>query len=64
MGLLKDKNGKVSSKRVFGGLLAITAAGIAIYSVIIGYDCAGILWPLVTFAAALFGVTVAEKKEM
>jgi len=63
MGILQDKNGKISSKRIFGGLLIIAGIFISCWGTIFQQDVSGMLWPTLTTGAALLGVTVMERKD-
>lgn len=65
MGILQDKNGKWSGKRIFGGLGVLAGIFIAVWSAV--WNQPGnyvLLWPVFVPSCALLGVSIAEKKEV
>jgi len=63
-GLFQDVNGSISSKRVFGAIGLAFAGALALLGVFLKSDvAAGLVWPFITFAGAVFGVSVAERRQ-
>jgi drug/metabolite transporter (DMT)-like permease len=66
MEILKDKLGKISSKRIVGIIAGISGIAIAFFCIFLKTDSilAGVvLAPVFGFSAACFGLTLGEKKE-
>ena len=62
--LLKDANGNTSSKRVSGFIGLAVAAGMSVFAIIQDPTIlSGIIWAWLIFAAAMFGVTILERKK-
>jgi len=62
-GLFQDSAGNVSSKRVFGAAALALASGLAVFGIIEDSQiAANLVWPFISFAGAVLGVSVAERR--
>lgn len=62
MNLLYDRNGKLSSKRVWASILLTNAVAMGWVGVITGSDVTMMALQFLGSGVALLGVSVAEKK--
>lgn len=61
--LFQDSAGNVSSKRVFGGVALAMAAALAVFGILRDSQiAANLVWPFISFAGAVLGVSVAERR--
>lgn len=61
-GLLRGKDGELSSKRLAGFILVIGVLVIAVFAIIQDPAQAGeVLWPLTSFGSVCFGATAVER---